>query len=127
MKDILYPSIVMLVLDFLWLTLFMGPKYKIMIPNIQGSPLKTNIYYAIIVYILMIIGQQIFVKPLINSYKDALIYGSLFGIILFGVYDFTAGAVIKNWDLNLALIDVLWGSLLLTVSSLPFAYLKLKN
>ena len=127
MKDILYPSIVMLVLDFLWLTLFMGPKYKIMIPNIQGSQLKTNIYYAIIVYILMIIGQQIFVKPLINSYKDALIYGSLFGIILFGVYDFTAGAVIKNWDLNLVLIDILWGSLLLTVSSLPFAYLKLKN
>ena len=75
----------------------------------------------------MIIGQQIFVKPLINSYKDALTYGSLFGIILFGVYDFTAGAVIKNWDLKLALIDVLWGSLLLTVSSLPFAYLKLKN
>ncbi len=125
MKDILYPSIVMLVLDFLWLTLFMGPKYKIMIPNIQGSPLKTNIYYAIIVYILMIIGQQIYLKPLINSYKDVLIYGSLFGLILFGVYDFTAGAVIKNWDLKLALIDVLWGTLLLTVSSLPLAYLKL--
>lgn len=117
----------MLVFDFLWLTFFMGPKYKIMIPNIQGSPLRTNIYYAIIVYILMIIGQQIYVKPLINSYKDALIYGSLFGIILFGVYDFTAAAVITGWDLNLALIDVLWGALLLTVSSLPFAYLHHKT
>ena len=67
----------------------------------------------------MIIGQQVYIKPLIKSKKDVLIYGGLFGLIVFGVYDLTAGAVIKKWDLNLAIIDILWGVFLFTVSSLP--------
>ena len=31
--------------------------------------------------------------------------------MLYGVYDFTAAAVIKNWDIKLALVDVLWGGI----------------
>ena len=60
----------------------------------------------------MIIGLNFFVIPNINKdnlFNDSLKYGFLFGIVLFGVYDFTAGAVLKNWNLKLAILDILWG------------------
>ena len=122
MDEIIKPSLTMLILDFIWLTMFMSKRYKVMIRDIQGEELKVNMIYAALVYLLMIIGQQVYVKPLIKSKKDVLIYGGLFGLIVFGIYDLTAGAVIKKWDLKLAIIDILWGVFLFTVSSLPFIY-----
>ena len=120
MNEIIKPSLTMLILDFIWLTMFMSKRYKVMIKDIQGEELKVNMIYAVLVYLLMIIGQQVYIKPLIKSKKDVLIYGGLFGLIVFGIYDLTAGAVIKKWDLKLAIIDILWGVFLFTVSSLPF-------
>ena len=120
MDEIIKSSLIMLILDFIWLTMFMSKRYKVMIKDIQGEELKVNMIYAVLVYLLMIIGQQVYIKPLIKSKKDVLIYGGLFGLIVFGIYDLTAGAVIKKWDLKLAIIDILWGVFLFTVSSLPF-------
>ena len=120
MDEIIKPSLTMLILDFIWLTMFMSKRYKVMIKDIQGEELKVNMIYAVLVYLLMIIGQQVYIKPLIKSKKDVLIYGGLFGLIVFGIYDLTAGAVIKKWDLKLAIIDILWGVFLFTVSSFPF-------
>ena len=60
----------------------------------------------------MIIGLNFFVISNINKdnlFNDSLKYGFLFGIVLFGVYDFTACAVLKNWNLKLAILDILWG------------------
>ena len=119
MNEIIKPSLTMLILDFIWLTMFMSKRYKVMIKDIQGEELKVNMVYAAFAYLLMIIGQQVYIKPLIKSKKDVLIYGGLFGLIVFGVYDLTAGAVIKKWDLKLAIIDILWGVFLFTASSLP--------
>ena len=120
MDEIIKPSLTMLILDFIWLTMFMSKRYKVMIKDIQGEELKVKMIYAALVYLLMIIGQQVYIKPLIKSKKDVLIYGGLFGLIVFGIYDLTAGAVIKKWDLKLAIIDILWGVFLFTVSSFPF-------
>jgi|TARA_X000000368_G_C22939116_1_gene671278 uncharacterized membrane protein len=91
----------------------MGSRYKIMIKDIQGSSMTTNILYAFIAYTLMVIGLNHFVLPNIDvnnvSLQDCLSYGFIFGIVLYGVYDFTIGAVLKKWDMKLAVTDVLWG------------------
>tara|TARA_X000000950_G_scaffold288558_1_gene405956 strand:+ start:3303 stop:3695 length:393 start_codon:yes stop_codon:yes gene_type:complete len=106
-------SLILLVLDFMWLGGFMAPRYSVMIKNIQGSPMKANMLYAVLSYLLMIVGLQQFVLPNLDfkniTVKDCLKYGFVFGLVVYGVYDFTAGAVIKNWDMNLAFVDVLWG------------------
>ena len=112
MNKLIVSSILLLVLDFIWIGGYMGGEYKKMIRKIQGSDMQVNIIYAILSYILMIIGLNFFVIPNINKdnlFNDSLKYGFLFGIVLFGVYDFTAGAVLKNWNLKLAILDILWG------------------
>ena len=91
----------------------MGSRYKNMIKKIQDTPMKTNLLYATIAYMLMVIGLNLFVLPNINTknvtIKDCLTYGFMFGLVVYGIYDFTAGAVLKKWDMPLAIIDVLWG------------------
>ena len=113
-------SLILLVLDFMWLGGFMAPRYSVMIKDIQGSPMKANMLYAVCSYLLMIVGLQQFVLPNIDfkniNVRDCLKYGFVFGLVVYGVYDFTAGAVIKNWDMNLALVDVLWGGVVYFLS-----------
>lgn len=101
-------SITLLVLDILWIQIFMANKYKIMIPKIQnGIPLKMNYISAILAYIFMLVALNIFVI----SKKFTNIEAFIFGVCLYAVYDFTAGAILKNWNFHLAIIDILWGGI----------------
>ena len=113
-------SLILLVLDFMWLGGFMAGRYHVMIRNIQGSPMKANMLYAVFAYLLMIVGLQQFVLPNLDfkniTVKDCLKYGFVFGLVVYGVYDFTAAVVFKNWDINLALIDILWGGVVYFLS-----------
>lgn len=104
--------LVLLLLDFAWIGLFMGNKYKKMIDTIQSNTLSVNYLYAMLSYCLMVLGLVYFVLPKIskeNCLSDCLKYAVLFGVILYGVYDFTAAAVIKDWNIGLAIIDIMWG------------------
>ena len=113
LKHRLISTATLLILDFLWIGLYMGSRYSTMIKKIQGTPMKTNMLYAIIAYTLMVIGLNLFVLPNINikniTIKECLTYGFMFGLVLYGVYDFTIGAVLKKWSMSLAILDVLWG------------------
>ena len=112
MKEQIISSIILLILDIVWLNLVMKKRYGRMIPQIQGSKMALNYYYATLSYAFMIIGLNVFVIPHIdkkNLITSSLKFGFTFGLILYGVYDFTAGAVLTNWDFRLALLDILWG------------------
>ena len=98
----------------------MGGKYNILVNKIQSSKMEVKTIYAVFAYSLMLLGLNIFVLPKIDTENvkvlDCLIYGFLFGVILYGVYDFTCAAVLKDWDIKLAFIDVLWGGFVYFIS-----------
>ena len=113
-------TVTLLILDFLWIGLFMGNQYQEQILNIQGSKMKIKPIFALMAYILMVIGMNLFVIPNIQKGKEfqgSLIYGLTFGVVLYGVYDFTAGAVLDKWNTKLALIDIAWGGFVYFISS----------
>lgn len=112
MNKIVISTILLLVLDIIWIGGFMGGQYKGMIKKIQGSEMTVNLLYAVLTYILMIIGLQFFVISNVkeeNLLIDSLKYGFLYGMILYGVYGLTAAAVIKEWDILVTIYDILWG------------------
>jgi uncharacterized membrane protein len=120
MNKLIISSFLLLALDLIWLKGYMGNEYRKMIRKIQGSDMQVNTIYAIMSYALMIIGLNVFVIPNINRdnlMMDSLKYGFLFGIVLYGFYDFTIGAVLKGWNFKLALIDVLWGGIVYFLAS----------
>ena len=111
---------VLLGADLLWIKLYMGNQYKSQVRRIQGKDMKLNPLFGVLAYLLMIIGLNLFVLPNIrNGYEleDSIKYGFTFGVILYGVYDFTAGAILSSWDKRLAVIDVLWGGLVYFIAA----------
>ncbi|MBU3578323.1 DUF2177 family protein [Polynucleobacter sp. UK-Kesae-W10] len=75
-------------------------------------------------YLLYALGACIFVViPALTkqSWMDALVYGALFGLFCYMTYDLTNLAVIRNFPMRLALIDIAWGSFV-TASTAVFTY-----
>lgn len=113
-------TIALLILDFTWISLYMGKQYQVQIKDIQGEQMKPKIIHALMAYILMVVGLNLFVLPNIRKgyeLQDSLKYGLTFGIVLYGVYDFTAGSVFKKWDTKLALFDITWGGFVFFIST----------
>lgn len=129
LKHRITSSLILLILDFLWLGTYMGKKYSIMIPRIQGSKMEINMISAFFSYFLMIVGLNVFVLPNLDikniTIKDCLKYGFLFGVVVYGVYDLTAGAVLKNWDMKLGLIDILWGGIVYFLACYGLKFLNM--
>ena len=119
-KQRVISTVVLLLADFAWLGLYMNNQYGTLVRTIQGDNMKANPVFAVLAYLLMIVGLNVFVLPNIRKgyeLEDSLKYGMTFGIVLYGVYDFTAGAVFSKWDKKLAVIDVLWGGFVYFLAS----------
>jgi uncharacterized membrane protein len=118
-------STVMLVLDYLWLSIiaksfFIEHIGKLM--NMKNDVLQVNYMAAAIVYLVLMAGILIFVMPKVISVKTALLYGALFGFITYAIYDFTNLAILKDWPIMICLIDVMWGAVLCGITTCCMYY-----
>ena len=129
MNNTLLTIILFLVIDFVWLKTS-SPMYNKLIKRIQGSEIKLKYIPAAMSYLLIILGYFLYVEPKMNTVnkKDLLkysfLYGGVFGLIVYGIYDFTNLATIKNWSLFESMIDMLWGGILFTIVTYISNYLK---
>ena len=108
--------------DILWIATVMKTKYPDMVKKVQGGEeMKFNLYSAFFAYVLMVYSLNLFVIPNVNERKNALkhslLYGASMGLVIYGIYDFTAGGVFKDWDWPLAAADVLWGTFVYFIST----------
>jgi uncharacterized membrane protein len=110
MKNILLIFIILILIDLIWLNLIKD-KYAEQIFKIQNEDMSVNYYSAFIVYVILAIGLYYLTKnepDTISKVKT----GALIGLVTYGVYDFTNGAIFKNWDFKLGIMDTIWGSIL---------------
>ena len=105
MKQFLVASISLLVLDYLWLSFFMGKLYRPIVLKIQKSPMKINYLSAIFAYAFMILGLH----QIVMKYNLSLFHTFIFGVCIYATYNFTCGAIFDYWNFNVAIIDILWG------------------
>ncbi len=111
-KYIIISAIVMLIMDYLYLS-FSKNSFINMVVNIQNSAFKFNIFGAIISYVLLIIANYHFIYKKKSNYYESF----LLGIIIYGVFDGTNLAIFKNYDLKIGIIDTLWGGILMTITN----------
>ena len=81
---------------------------------------RVNWVAAGIFYALFIVGLVFFViNPALakKSIPYALVVGGFFGLITYSTYDLTNLATIKDWPLNITIIDVMWGTFLNSMTS----------
>jgi uncharacterized membrane protein len=65
---------------------------------------------AFVVCALLGIGVALFVIPRAPSVPVAAAYGALFGLVVYGVYDFTNYSTLRQWPFALTLADGAWGT-----------------
>jgi uncharacterized membrane protein len=109
-------ALTMLVLDYIYLSSFSG-QYNNMMKTIQKSPLKMKPLYALVVYVLMILGWKLLIDKQGEKQSNIVRNSIILGLIIYGVFDFTNLAIFDNYSLKLGLIDMLWGGILFGVSS----------
>jgi uncharacterized membrane protein len=117
MSTSLFSYVITLVLfvavDIVWLA---GPGRSFYVDEI-GNLLRAqpNLVAAGAFYLLYSVGLTYFgVMPGLTSAAplDALFHGALFGLIAYATYDLTNLAVLNGFTTKIALIDMVWGSLL---------------
>jgi uncharacterized membrane protein len=125
----LYPIsfIIFLGVDMLWL----GVIAKNMYAKYLGKFISNEVNWtaAIVFYLLFVAGVMIFaIIPGItdNSLKQLIIKAALFGLFTYATYELTNMATIKNWPLNIVIIDIIWGMALSTIVAVVtyFVYQK---
>ena len=110
--------IVMLALDFVWLSVTGGPLYR----RILGDLLleRFNVAPAALFYLLYGTGIVIFaVSPAFDAHAwtTALVRGLLFGVFAYATYDLTNQATLRTWSTVLTVADVTWGAVLTGVAA----------
>jgi uncharacterized membrane protein len=99
--------------DMVWLGTMASRLYR---PTLGEIALPgVNLPPAFAFYILYPLGLVVFaILPALKggTIHTALFYGALFGFFTYATYDLTNQATLRNWTLQLTMIDVAWGSAL---------------
>jgi uncharacterized membrane protein len=106
-------AVAYMVLDGIWLGLLMKNFYRDQlapIVRLADGVIAPNWPAAFVVYILLGTGIALFVIPRAPTVSLAAAYGALFGLVVYGVYDFTNYSTLRQWPLGLTLADVAWGA-----------------
>ena len=112
-------GIVLLAIDFIYLSLTKSYFAK-QVQLIQGSSMELNYLGAAICYMFLVFGLNYFIIQPERSVFDAF----LFGIIIYGTFDFTNMAIFKKWSLTTSIMDTLWGGTLFALSTFVINKIK---
>lgn len=105
-------------LDAIWLWTMSARLYRPVLGDILLQDLR--IAPALVFYFLYPVGLTIFATaPALRAgeWSNALIYGALFGAFAYATYDLTNYATIRNWSLQITLIDIFYGATVAALSS----------
>ncbi len=109
---------IFLMLDLLWLGVIMKGFYDNELGELarrHGEAFAPRWGAAILVYLLIPGGIVLFVRPILGAQStilDALTWGAIFGLVVYGVYDLTNLAVLERWTILMTVADILWGAAL---------------
>lgn len=116
-------ALVFLGIDYIWLAKIATRFYAENLGHLMME--KPNFAAAGGFYILYIVGIVIFaISPAMRtgSLSTALVYGALFGFFAYSTYDVTNYATLRGWPILVVGVDVLWGTVLTSVSAGAGAY-----
>ncbi len=112
LKEILILAVVFVVIDAVYLTSVSG-YFNSVVRRVQGSPIQMDFLAAALCYAFLVGGLYYFIIRERHSWKEA----SILGLVVYGVYETTTKAVLKNWDWFTVFIDTTWGTILFGIST----------
>jgi uncharacterized membrane protein len=99
--------------DMVWLGTMVSRIYRPALGDMLAA--AVNFPPALVFYLIYPIGLVIFaVLPGLKSGSviHAVTYGALFGFFTYATYDLSNYATLRNWTLQVTVIDIAWGTIL---------------
>lgn len=124
-KILLLSIITLPIIDSIYLK-NISSHYQQLVYTITKEPLKLNMTKALITYIFLIIAINYFILNNLteNNYKQKIIDAFILGLVIYGTFDFTSGALFKDYDYKTAIIDTIWGGILFALTTLIINKIK---
>jgi len=132
-QDLLVLAVIILALDAVFLYAAKD-LFARQVMLVQGTAMKVNIPSAIACYGLIVVGLYYFVLrhiivPNATSaaaaiqtmrLSDGIRAAAFLGVLVYGVYETTTLAILRNWNPMTAVIDTTWGGVLFALSAYLF-------
>jgi uncharacterized membrane protein len=133
LSDLIAVAVIILALDAVFLTLAKD-LFARQVMLVQGTAMKVNIPSAVVCYILIVLGLYYFVlrhiivpnatsaAASIQTMRlgDGIRTAFFLGVLVYGVYETTTLAILRNWSPMTAVIDTTWGGTLFALSTYLF-------
>lgn len=109
-------AVTFLAVDGLWLGVIAKNFYKKYLGDLMSANpnyVAAGVFYAMYLFGLL----MLIVLPAAreNSLTRVIWSGALFGLVCYATYDLTSQAVIKNWPINVTVVDLIWGTFITTI------------
>jgi uncharacterized membrane protein len=105
-------------MDVVWIGWLARPFYQQGLGHLMAP--QVNLVAAIAFYLVYGVGLLVFVVAPDGAtvpWRRTLCRGALFGFVAYAVYDLTNLATLRDWPLDVALMDMAWGGLASTIAA----------
>ena len=104
-------AVVFLACDALWLGVIAKNFYREKLGAMMLE--KPLLGAAAVFYLLYVVGLLVFIilpQARDGSWKSALGFGALFGLVAYATYDMSNLATLRDWSTSLSVVDMAWGA-----------------
>lgn len=115
-------AVVFLVIDLAWIGAAAKSFYRDQIGHLLADEFRP--IAAMLFYVFYVAGIVWFCVWGAENWKAAAISGALFGFFCYATYDMTNYATLRNWPLQMVLVDIAWGTALTASVAGVGAYLS---
>ncbi|MBN1549012.1 MAG: DUF2177 family protein [Syntrophaceae bacterium] len=121
--------LIFIIVDLTWIAGITKNFYRSQLgplSRMTAGGMSPNIPASILVWMLIALGLILFVLPRIPSTGagvEGFFWGALFGLVVYGVYDLTNYALLKDWPLSMTIVDMLWGTVACGISGFIVGHL----
>ena len=116
-----------IILDYIWLAQIAKGFYLDKLAGhikVENGALVPYLPAIPLVYIVAVIGIWVFVLSKVTTATEAALYGALLGFCMYAFYDFTNLATLKDYPWSLTIVDILWGTVLVSVVTVIMFFIK---
>jgi len=112
-KELVIATPIFLLLDFVFLY-SQRKTFESQVITVQKTALILKPAGAIACYFFLLAGLYYFILRERKTPLEAM----FFGLVVYGVYETTTYALLKNWKVETVIVDVLWGGALFYLTTL---------
>ncbi len=119
LKEYILFAVIFTMIDACYLS-FASPFFNKQIKRVQNSVIMLKPTSTMLCYLTLTVGIYYF--AILKNLSLNETFG--LGIFVYGVYEFTNHAILKNWEWKTVAMDTLWGGVLFATSVYLFKIFK---